>query len=103
MHEISSTTPKRDMVAELILEMLADAGPGNTISPNDVARALAQRRNKPGDPPDAWRRYMNAVRQQALHLARKGEIEIQRKGVAVDPNAPFRGLVKLALPSAART
>lgn len=89
---------KRDPVAAAILEMLAEAGPDGTISPNDAARAIAAQKQKPGDPPDAWRRYMNAVRQQALHLARQGEIAILRKGEPVDPNAPFRGLVKLALP-----
>jgi len=99
MADSDGTLKKRDPVAAIILEMLADAGPGGTISPNDVARSIATLKHKAGDPPDAWRRYMNAVNQQALHLARQGEISILRKGVAVDPNTPFRGLVKLTLPN----
>ncbi|MEC8198924.1 MAG: DUF3253 domain-containing protein, partial [Pseudomonadota bacterium] len=48
------------------------------------------------DPPDFWRRYLNAVRQQAKHLARMGRIEILRKGKPVDPN-DFKGVYRLRL------
>ena len=40
---------------------------------------------------------MNAVRQQAIHLARQGRIEIVRKGRPVDPNK-VKGVVRLRLP-----
>lgn len=63
----------------------------------DVARAFAAARAKPGDGPQAWRRYMNAVKQQMVHLARAGRIEIIRKGQLVDPN-DFKGVVRLRLP-----
>jgi len=99
MSEHETPGPKRrDPVAAAILELLAAAGPGAAIAPDAVARAFAAPRLKAGDPPDAWRRYMNAVKQQALHLARAGEIVILRKGEPVDPDAPFRGLIRLALP-----
>ncbi|HLS68397.1 MAG TPA: DUF3253 domain-containing protein [Kiloniellales bacterium] len=103
MAEPAAVVKKRDPVAAAILDMLADAGPGGTICPNDVARAIAAQKQKPGDPPDTWRRYLNAVRQQALHLARKGEIAILRKGEPLDPHAPVRGLVKLSLPRHAQS
>lgn len=98
MTETVDAPIKQDPVAATILELLAQAGPGGSVSPDEVARAFAAPRLKAGDPPDAWRRYMNAVRQQAVHLARQGRIVILRKGQPVDPNAPFRGLVRLALP-----
>jgi hypothetical protein len=36
---------------------------------------------------------MTAVRQQAMHLACNGRLEITRKGESVDPNK-FKGLVR---------
>ena len=55
------------------------------------------RRRRPTDGPELWRRYMNAVRQQATHLARQGRLEILRKGQPVDPKN-FKGVVRLRLP-----
>lgn len=64
----------------------------------DAARAVAERRRRQRDDPlELWRRYMTAVRQQALHLARQGRIEIVRKGVPVDLDN-FKGVVRLRLP-----
>jgi hypothetical protein len=37
---------------------------------------------------------MTAVRQQAIHLARNGRLQITRKGEPVDPNK-FKGVVRL--------
>lgn len=90
-------TPPPDPVVVAILETLEALPPGGSASPMDVARAFAASRAKPGDPPDAWRRYMNAVKQQMVHLARTGRIEIVRKGKPVDPD-DFKGVVRLRLP-----
>ncbi len=84
-----------DPVARTILELLETVPPGRSISPVAAARAFALERARPGDPPDAWRRYLPAVRQQALHLARARRIAILRKGKPVDPHAPFKGVVRL--------
>ena len=85
-----------DPVAALILLLLAEAGPQAALDPVSVAKAFAATRARPKDPPDAWRRYLPAVRQQALHLARQDRIRILRKGAPVDPHAPVKGLIKLA-------
>jgi len=84
-----------DPVARAILESIESLAPGRSISPVEVARAIARARARPSDPPDAWRRYLPAVRQQALHLARQGRLTILRKGKPVDPHAPFKGVVRL--------
>ena len=86
-----------DPVAEAILALLAKTDAGRSISPEDAARAFAAGRAKPASPPDLWRRYLPAVRQQALHLARQGRIHILRKGKPVDPHAPVKGVIRLAL------
>lgn len=90
--------PADDPVAERILQTLAGLSTGDSISLMDAAKAVAETRRRPSDGPELWRRYMNAVRQQATHLARQGRIEILRKGQPVDPNN-FKGVVRLRLPS----
>lgn len=90
--------PKRDPVAAKILEMVTAAGVGEAIRPVDVAHAIAAERRKPSDPPDLWHRYLQAVNEQARALARRGEIEILRKGRVADPAKPIKGVIKLTLP-----
>lgn len=90
--------PPRDPVALKILELVAAAGLNNAVRPVDVAHAIAAERRKPSDPPDLWHRYLQAVNEQARALARKGEIEILRKGRPVDPAKPIKGVIKLTLP-----
>lgn len=90
--------PKRDPVAAKILEMVTAAGVGQAIRPVDVAHAIAAERRKPSDPPDLWHRYLQAVNEQARALARRGEIEILRKGRVADPAKPIKGVIKLTLP-----
>ena len=87
---------KLDPVAISILTSLTDAGRGKGISPETAARAYAETRRRNSDPPDIWRRYLNAVRQQAKYLARKGRIDILRKGIPIDPN-DFKGVYRLRL------
>ena len=87
-----------DPVAAMILEQLAAAKPGGSLSPEDMARALADARRKPNDPPDLWRRYMSAVKQQAIHLARAGSIQVLRKGQPVEDPARVRGVIRYRLP-----
>jgi len=89
-------TAKDDPVAQAILALLAGGAPGASFSLMDAARAYADTRCRPKDGPELWRRYMNAVRQQAVHLARQGRIEILRRGAPVDPD-DFKGVVRLRL------
>ncbi|MCK5445822.1 MAG: DUF3253 domain-containing protein [Rhodospirillaceae bacterium] len=87
------TPQKDDPIATTILEMLGDA---KSLNFKDVAMAIAETKRKPKDRPDLWRRYINAVKQQSVHLARQGRIEIVRKGEVADPS-DFKGIVRIRL------
>jgi hypothetical protein len=98
-------TPRRDhslkphgvMVVPLatieatLLRLVAERGPGRSISPTDAARALG------GDHPDGWGPLMPSIRRAAINLARQGRLVILRKGKPVDP-ADLKGVYRLALP-----
>jgi len=91
-----SDEPLRDPVIEAILHCVSEKA---SVSPQDVATYLAKQRQKPGDSrPSPWRRYLPAVKQQMVHLARSGQIEIVRKGQVADPN-DFKGIVRLRKPA----
>ena len=89
---------KDDPLAAAILGHLAEHPPGKSVTPEEVARAFAAGRATPGDPPDPWRRYLQAAREQALHLAREGRLVILRKGKPADPSHRIKGVIRLALP-----
>jgi hypothetical protein len=80
--------PEEDAIAKEILRQTAACGTGSSVSPNDVARAVA-----PGE--EAWRRLLGPVRAAAIRLARAGRIEVLRKGKPVDPQAGIRGVIRL--------
>ncbi len=90
--------PQDDPIAKMILQLLEQRDASQNLDPNEVARSFAAARAKRNDPPDLWRKYLPAVRQQALHLARQGRLTILRKGKVADPHAPIKGLIRLALP-----
>ena len=90
---MSETQKSADPVAVFISEHLKGGG---EASHQDLARAYAETRKKQKDAPDLWRRYLNAVKQQVLHMARSGQVEIVRAGKVVDAE-DFRGLVKVRL------
>ncbi len=81
----------RDPVVEAILHCVSET---SSVSPQDVATYIAAQRKKSDDRPAAWRKYLPAVKQQMVHLARAGEIDILRKGQVADPN-DFKGIVRL--------
>lgn len=80
-----------DPIVDYILRAV-DAG--TDVSPQKIAQTIANDRAKPSAPKDVWRKYMTAVRQQAIHLAREGRLHIIRKGEIADPNK-LKGLYKL--------
>jgi hypothetical protein len=78
----------QDDIAAEILRQVTERGPGKSICPSEVARALA---------PDAWRPLLGPVRQSAAALAAQGALCILRKGKPVPPE-DMRGVIRLSLP-----
>jgi hypothetical protein len=94
---MSETTDARDStlgLAAYLLEFCAQAGPGRSVAPMDVAQAYSQLR---GDDPLAWRRHLTDLRAHAVKLADAGRLVIYRKGKPVDPH-DFRGVYRLGAP-----
>lgn len=83
-----------ETIAGTLLELVAARGPGKTVCPSEVARALG------GPHPDGWGPLMQPVRRVAVRLAKAGRIAILRKGRPVDPD-DFRGIYRLGPASGA--
>ncbi len=79
-----------DPIALEILDFLKDAPSNKPVSPEQIARAISEkaasgvRTAKPN--PNAWRRYFQAVKDQAFFLARSERLLITRKGERVAPD-----------------
>lgn len=86
-----------DPIAARILELLDASEAGSSLSPQQVAQAIADSRRRANDPPDLWRRYLPAVKQQALHLARAGKLVVMRKGKPVDAQTA-KGVIRYKRP-----
>jgi hypothetical protein len=74
-------------IEDAIFALLAALGPGKSVSPEQVARAVDA---------EAWRRILPQVRPTAIGLARQGRLDITRHGKPVDPNS-FKGVYRLRL------
>ncbi|MDV7341122.1 DUF3253 domain-containing protein [Terasakiella sp. A23] len=93
-HESDETEgPVIDPIAASILDTLAD---GSALTVEQMAKVIAEQRKRPKDGPQLWRKYMQAVKQQSMHLGKTGKIEIVHKGEVVDPDN-FKGRVHLRL------
>jgi hypothetical protein len=75
-----------DELRTAILRMARDRGPAKTICPSDAARAVGG---------DRWRELMDAARDAARELARAGDVEITQKGEVLDPDAVWRGPIRI--------
>jgi hypothetical protein len=75
-------------IEAVIVDLLAKAAPGKSISPEEVARAAD---------PEGWRRSLGHVRAVARGLARQGKVVILRHNKPADPD-DFKGVYRLRLP-----
>ena len=89
-----STHPSETEEDPVVGYILRAVSSGRDVAPQEIARAIAADRAKSTAPKDFWRKYMTAVRQQAIFLARAGRLQIIRKGEIADPD-DFKGLYKL--------
>jgi hypothetical protein len=71
---------------ETILDMARERGPAKSICPSDAARAVGG---------DNWRDLMDDARDAARDLAKAGEVVITQGGEAVDPDATWRGPIRI--------
>ena len=82
-----------ESLRDAIRAAVAARGPGRTVCPSEIARAVS---------PDGWRPLMPAIRTAAAGLARKGRIEVTRGGRTVDVLAGG-GPVRFGLPAGQST
>ena len=75
-------------IPDAILAHLAEAGPGKSIDPMNVAKALQ---------PEGWQRLLPRIRTDAVQMARQGLIVILRHNKPADPD-DFRGVWRMRLP-----
>ena len=85
----------RKTLYNVIVELTNEAGPSKSITAQDVAQSFRPTTHdeKPGA--EAWRKIVRQVRGEAIGLARKGHIDITRRGEVIDPTVPFKGLYKM--------
>jgi hypothetical protein len=69
-----------------ILALAAERAPDKTICPSDAARAVGGQR---------WRDLMDDARETARELARSGRVEISQRGTVLDPDAAWRGPIRI--------
>lgn len=58
----------------------------SSVCPSEVARRME---------PDRWRAHMEAVRDAARRLARRGLVTITQRGKPLDPDQEFRGPIRI--------
>ena len=71
---------------EAILALARERAPAKTICPSDAARAVGG---------DDWRDLMAQSRDLARDLAKAGEVEIMQRGEVIDPDAEWRGPIRI--------
>lgn len=83
----ASPTDLETRIAAAIRALLRSRADDATICPSDAARIVDG---------DAWRRLLPVVREQAVHLARAGQLAILRRGELVEDD-PTRGVLRYRL------
>ncbi len=82
---MTQAPPDNDALDAAILAVVTA---GRSVSPSDVAVALA-------GPGKAWQGLLPKIRARALVLMGEGKIEILRKGKPIADAAEMRGVVRL--------
>jgi hypothetical protein len=75
-------------IEDTILAQLADAGPGKSIDPMNIAKAVQ---------PERWQRLLPVIKREAVMMAKQGAIVILRHNKPADPG-DFRGVYRIRLP-----
>lgn len=90
--EVSPSAIDDDRIEAAILELCGKRGPGKSICPSEVARALVHGEH-------AWRALMPHVRRVATSLAAKGELVVTARGERLEARdvESVRGPIRLAI------
>lgn len=78
------------LIEDTLLDLLSQVRKAESISPNDIAKAI----NREG-----WQRELPKVRAVVVGLARQGRLEMLRKGKPVEPEG-IKGVYRVRLPAA---
>ncbi|WP_115281315.1 DUF3253 domain-containing protein [Mycolicibacterium tokaiense] len=78
----------RRQLRDSIRDMATARGPESSICPSDAARAVGGQ---------DWRDLMDDARDCARELARAGQVEITQRGEVLDPDAQWRGPVRIRI------
>ncbi|MET0388145.1 MAG: DUF3253 domain-containing protein [Polyangiales bacterium] len=89
--ETPEDAAQRQRASATVRALLAARGKGKTICPSDVARVIGG---------EAWRTRMTLVRESALTLVERGELEVHQRGQRVDARNA-RGPIRYASPPTA--
>ena len=76
----------RERLAAAVLALAGHRAPGKTICPSDAARTVGGER---------WRARMDDAREVARDLARRGEVELSQRGEVLDPDAGWKGPIRI--------
>lgn len=79
---------RHDRIAATILTLAGHRAPEGTICPSDAARAIGGA---------GWRDLVPEVRDVARHLAIEGRVEITQRGEVLDPDATWKGPVRIRI------
>ena len=77
---------RQERLRASILELARRRGPSSSICPSDAARAVGG---------EHWRDLMDQARDAARELAKEGEVVITQGGDVLDPNATWRGPIRI--------
>lgn len=78
--------PVANRLESSIRALVAYRGRRSSICPSDAARAVGGER---------WRSLMASARDVARQLARAGDVEIVARGRVLDPDADWRGPIRI--------
>ncbi|MEK6396753.1 MAG: DUF3253 domain-containing protein [Terriglobus sp.] len=82
--------PSESTIRTTIVQLLEARGPGKTICPSEVARALG------GEEREEWAPLMEPVRVVAAAMADEGRLQVTQRGHAVNA-ATAKGPIRLRL------
>ena len=83
-----------ESLKHVILRMAEERAEGS-FTPTEAAQELRPPRPDEVKGEEKWRGFLRQVRAEAVGLARKGRVDILRRGEVVDPTKPIKGLIQI--------